>query len=626
MSVFFGIFNRGGKPVEDKIAEILLESISKWKPDERVFLVRGSVAFGHAALWNTPESRFERLPLERDGYVLVSDARIDNRDELIPALELPDRPLNEIGDSEFILAAYKKWGEECPKHLLGDFSFAIWDERKRRFFCARDPIGIKPFYYHLDDRVFVFSNDIREVLSFPGIDATINDEAVALYLTFGQLMHPKMTFYTSINKLPAANMMIVSGKDVRHGVYWNAEDSPRIKYRKLEDYASALRTLLEDAVVKRIRSDYPVGSHLSGGLDSSTVATIAARRLRRDGKKLYAYNWVPSPTKEDDLEHFEWANSCLVAGLEDMELEFVNLTAENLYQILKRYNIGTSGTGDLWYEIVVRESAKKKNIRTILTGWGGDELITYGARAFYAALLHEGNIIRLVREIVREARRSPNVVKGILSRVYYHILPIMIPESLFCLLPRIECPPRDYLGCATEEFKEKVRRMTIHRPEFKMRSYRQDQLELFQQGHIVERIESFALAGFESGLEYAYPLLDRRIVEFALGLPPEMYDQKNKSRYLFRYAMEGLLPEKIRWGSFKDEPRRVKRLLELYEETAKLWLKLHGKEGRLSSYISYEALTQYIDSLDKMQLKNISKKFEYLKIVVLSILIMNLED
>lgn len=138
MSGIFGIFNRNGNAVDKQIVETMLEATSYWEPDESGTWINGPVVLGHTMLWNTPESKYEHLPLEKDVLVLTMDARIDNREELARDLELPNRPLEEVGDSEFILAAYVKWGEACPKYLVGDFAFAIWDEKKTAtVLCSR---------------------------------------------------------------------------------------------------------------------------------------------------------------------------------------------------------------------------------------------------------------------------------------------------------------------------------------------------------------------------------------------------------------------------------------------------------------------------------------------------------
>ena len=156
MSGILGILNRDGRAIKSELVEKMHHNMSTWNPDVKHIYLSNSVALGHAMLWNTPESKYENLPLESHACVLTMDARIDNRDELFMELDLPDKPLGEIGDSEFILAAYIKWGEECPKYLLGDFSFALWDEQKQQIFCARDHVGVKQFYYYVSDDIFVF--------------------------------------------------------------------------------------------------------------------------------------------------------------------------------------------------------------------------------------------------------------------------------------------------------------------------------------------------------------------------------------------------------------------------------------------------------------------------------------
>ena len=214
MSGIFGILNRNGKPIDGKIVNTMLDAMSYWKPDDKGTWSKSSVAFGHAMLWNTPESKFEYFPVKKDTCILPTDARIDNRKELATELELPNCPMEEIGDSEFILAAYKKWGEECPKHLLGDFAFAIWDEKKEQLFCARDHVGIKPLFYFQSDDFFVFSNDISVLLRHPQIPKDFDDVTVADFIKDEGINSKYATFFEKIKKLPPATSMIVSKKEI----------------------------------------------------------------------------------------------------------------------------------------------------------------------------------------------------------------------------------------------------------------------------------------------------------------------------------------------------------------------------------------------------------------------------
>jgi len=605
MSGIFGIFNRNGKPVEEKIVNTMLNAMSYWKPDNMGVWIDGPIALGHTMLWNTPESKYEHFPLHKDAYILTMDARIDNRDELIKELELPDRPLAEIGDSEFILASYKKWGEECPKHLLGDFAFAIWDEKKEQLFCARDHVGIKPFYYHLTDDVLVFSNDIRGLIVHGEISKIINDEAVAIYLTKGELWHPEMTFFETIQKLPPATSLIVSSKKMSKKIYWKAEDSPKIKFNSLEEYSVKLRELLEDSVKKRLRSEKPIASHLSGGLDSSTISVIAARDLHLQNKILQVYNWVQAPKEEDDSEYYEWANSRKISEIENIEHHYIDFSEVELSDILKNNDIAVNDPVGIWYEFLVRQEAQKGDVQTILSGWGGDELITYSGYAYCSDMLRQGKIISSMKGLYNESKKEKNILKKFILNFYYKLVVPFFPIWLYCYLPKIKCESVNYLQCANLTFREKISDILISTTHYDEKSIHTDQLDLYNNGHIIHRIEAWASAGLKERIEYAYPLLDKRIVEFSLGVPSQLYKQKGIGRFLFRHAISNLLPENIRWGDFKLETNRVDLLIKIEKDALRNWLKTFKKTNSpqyTNIYIDYILLKSKIQSLDNSRL------------------------
>ena len=289
MSVVFGIFNRNKKSVGESTVQVMNNALSYWEADDKGNWSEGSVFLGHRMLWNAPESKQEHLPhtISPDNQTLVItiDARLDNRETLAEQLEMRDIPLGKITDSDLILAAYQKWGEACPKYLLGDFVFVIWDAAKEQLFCARDHMGIKPFYYHLSDDLFVFSNDIRGVIAHPQISEKYNERAISMFMAaFPGFFDKKDTFFNEIQKLPAAASLTISKEDVSESIYWSVDDIPKVQYDTYEEYVEKLRDLLADAVHARLRTVYPAASHLSGGLDSSTVAVLAARELEKPTK------------------------------------------------------------------------------------------------------------------------------------------------------------------------------------------------------------------------------------------------------------------------------------------------------------------------------------------------------
>ncbi len=164
-------------------------------------------------LFTTSESLHENLPYhdQDTGLIITADARIDNRHEL--ALELKIENNEFISDSYFILKSYEKWGENCPKYLLGDFAFTIWDENKKKLFCARDHMGVKPFYYYQNDEIFIFGTEIKTILTLDEIHNKINNKKVALYLS--NIRSDNLTFFENIFSLNPAEFVVIDSKNVK---------------------------------------------------------------------------------------------------------------------------------------------------------------------------------------------------------------------------------------------------------------------------------------------------------------------------------------------------------------------------------------------------------------------------
>ncbi|MCC7354739.1 MAG: lasso peptide isopeptide bond-forming cyclase, partial [Anaerolineae bacterium] len=287
MSAIAGIYSIDGKPVAPNDLERMAESLAHRGSDRQGLWHKGPVGLVHRMLWTTPESLHERLPLI-DGtgdLVLTADARIDNRDELVKALGLASSLSDEFSDSELILGAYQKWGERCPEQLLGDFAFAIWDAKRQHLFCARDPMGVRPFYYHHSALLFVFASEIKALHCLSQVPRLLNEMRVADYLV--RLFEDRaITFYRDILRLPAAHSLIVArGGEIRLRRYWALDPSREVRLRSDDEYAEAFLGLFTEAVRCRTRSAFPVGSTLSGGVDSSSVACTARRVLTAAGKQ-----------------------------------------------------------------------------------------------------------------------------------------------------------------------------------------------------------------------------------------------------------------------------------------------------------------------------------------------------
>jgi asparagine synthase (glutamine-hydrolysing) len=287
MSGFIGILNLGGAPVERDLMQRLTQLLAFRGPDARSVLCKGSVGFGHTLFRTTWESAHERQPLTLDQQVwIVADARVDAREDLVRALGLDDPlPLAQTPDVELILRAYLKWGERCLDHLLGDFSFAIWDGRLGKLFCARDRFGVKLFYYVRKSSCLVFSNTIAALRSHPEVSSRLNESAIGDFLLFDSNWTLDTTFFTDIQKLPAGHQFTLTATNFERRKYWQLVEPETIRLKNEGDYIEGFRERLDEAVSDRMRTD-DVAISFSGGLDSTNMALASTTVTQRNGKHI----------------------------------------------------------------------------------------------------------------------------------------------------------------------------------------------------------------------------------------------------------------------------------------------------------------------------------------------------
>lgn len=557
LSGIFGFFNRNREPASLQILESMRDQIVLYTPDACEIYRDNSAALGHAAIWNTPESINEKLPsckvIQGKKVAISADARLDNRDELIGKLGLHSHTF--YSDSDLILEAYLKWGENSPRYLLGDFTFVIYDSVNNEFFCATDHSAIKPLYYHLNSERFVFANDMRTLTAHPHVPREYRDEAVALFLSQSTFCHPSWTLFESVEKLPPATTLMIAPSGIRKRVYWDAVEAPSVRFKNMDEYGQMLRDLLEKSVTSRTRSLYPVASHLSGGLDSSSIAVLAKRHLAAENRPLKTYNWIHPPEPGEDSNHFEWRNSRTVCEAEGIENHHFMIDAKQIREVLASDDLANNELTMTLYEKPLLKEAQKDGVRTILSGWGGDELISYSGVNLYAELLRTGRINTLLSHLYEQS----DTIKGLGGEIYRGLIHPLLP-----LNNRDENDDLRFassLLLAAHANNNKVKRMK------RLLAYKR-QIELYTMGHLNTRINAWSALGMAHHVEYRYPLLDRRIIEFALGVPPEVFRQKRAYRYLFRVANEGVLPESLRWGATKKEPHRVEKLQKILRDVA----------------------------------------------------------
>ncbi|MEM6581120.1 MAG: asparagine synthase-related protein, partial [Pseudomonadota bacterium] len=309
--------------------------------------------------------------------ILYFEGAIYNRPFLQSLLPSQDTALSEEDDNAaLLLVLFQSFGEALIPKLLGDFILAIYDSERQTWFCARDHMGVRPFFYFEDESYFVFGSDIAAIAADEHVPDELCTESIAVFLREGELYDSQLTFHKHIKRLKPANTLTLDQGGIRFQCYWRPEELDRRTFESAEHCASELLKLLQDAVNIRIDPNKNTGVHLSGGLDSSAITALAAPILRTYGKSTHSFSWLPPPNGGQRGDP-EWAPGELLASEFGLNHHYTPFGARDISEILYRFNLLDFDNVDLWYEHKVRELADQNGVNVILSGWGGDEFVSY---------------------------------------------------------------------------------------------------------------------------------------------------------------------------------------------------------------------------------------------------------
>lgn len=551
-----------------------------------------AVALSHRLLVTTPESVTEVQPVVRSSpdLILVADARIDNREELVGLLRLPSG--NRTSDSEIILAAYLRWGHRCVERLVGDFAFALWDGHADALFCARDPMGVKPFYYFHNTRLFAFASELKALLTLSEVTPSVDPDQVALFIGWSHEERTR-TMYRELRRLPAAHTMLVMRERTIVRRYWSPDAVPDVRFATDDEYAEAFRDIFGRAVNARLRSVRPIGATLSGGLDSSSIVCMSRHLLRAGGSLLHTFSLIfpDLPDRERRLiDEREFVDA--VIGLGGVQSHLVRgdtlSPLSDVTRILWHLDEPHSAP-NLYLHWGMYRSANESGVRVLLDGFDGDCVVSHGfgrltglARANQWDALEaevaafstshgkspqralEAYVLPQLAELARRRRyvawfRFASEVghRFGMSRselAMRYGLRAMLPESLGVspLARRDGTPEAVLLQPPLAAVLRRQRRSS-------KRDERRLELALEREAHehglsqplyqLTLEVADKSAAAF--GIEARYPFFDRRLIEFCLGLPAEQKFGGGWPRLLFRRAMTGILPPVVQWRSTK---------------------------------------------------------------------------
>jgi asparagine synthase (glutamine-hydrolysing) len=559
MSGIFGIWHMDGRPLDPTALAKMAESMQHRGPDGIETWSRLSLGLGHCTMYSTPESLEERQPLvgADPEIVVTADMRLDNRDELISILGFGRDSQPTIADADLLRMAYLRWGERCAEHVLGDFAFAIWDPQRRELLCVRDHFGVRPLYYFSVPGMFAFASEIEALLSLPEVPDDPDELEVARHLSLPIGADKRATYHRHVRRLLPAHLLRVSDQALEERGYWRLDETRELHLASDDEYADAFRALFEDAVRHRLRSTTPIGSMLSGGLDSAAITCVAARILGKGGPLHTLSAVYPSVPESDERGFIDE-----VLERHDVKPHFFNAETVNPYRSIdsmNRFIGGASYGGNLYLNWELYGIASRQGIRVVLDGFDGDSTVSHGW-TYLTELAATGRWLKLASftfPYSKKEGRAP--IPDYLSTVRFGLRQRFRETAAANLLRRVRRRGHDpneqqpllswdpiVEDTFASQFSDRV--APAEKPYIREREFHARKLNSPSLMEVLAWIEA---CGAGQGVEVRFPFFDVKLVELCLSLPPDQKIRRGWTRYVMRRAMEGVLPPEIQWRPTK---------------------------------------------------------------------------
>ena len=538
MDLIFGVVNLDDKPMDPVKPRLMAGRLESVFPGRTDILIDGPVGFGalHSKLEH--ENGFTARPLKSrsGGKVLVSTAALDNRNELGGMLGVRSREVRALANAELILRSYEKWGAGCTEHFLGDWSFALWDHGKHRLTLARDHFGNKGLYYFQRGSLLAFSSVITGVLALPEVPRRFNPASIISKND----REGWDTSYDGVYRLPPAHRLIVENGTVRASRYWDPRNAPIIRFGSDREYLEAFEDVYQEAVSCRLDGRGRTGLMLSSGLDSGSIAVLAAGEATKSGGFLRSYTSVPRAVRLSGLppgrygdESFLTRQLCDFVG--NIEPCFFTAKQYGLLESIRKAQeifeqLHMASANMVWI-LEIFERAARDDVRILLSGWGGNCTISYdGDRsALMRRLLLDLKWKTYVDELVAwRRRRETSWIHTIAS------------QAVKPFIPEIYIKKIKNIGKSQPVVKLKGAPVdgAMSRGGFSPAFGRNGLFQFFKTGKYT--IESELAAAF--GLEIRTPTMDKRVIEFCLGMPNDQFTRNGEQRRLIRRLLMGRAP------------------------------------------------------------------------------------
>lgn len=496
----------------------------------------------------TPEDPFERQPLTEECLTIVADVRLDNREDLLSKLGLISNSRCPVTDTALILYSFRKWGRTCLDHLVGAFAFAIWNDQKDSLFLARDQRGEKTVFYHESSAGFAFASMPKGLFVLPWIERRLNERKLAEFLVLDHSDHTT-SFFQGVHRLPPAHFIEVKAGQVRIQKYWEFDLETRIFHKNKYDYVEQGRELLEKCIKSNLRSSSPVGAMMSGGLDSSIVACIAADILGKSRQPLPTFTEVPSVKipENDPHRYFDETPYIMEIAAKNLNIEphFVNGLQKGLFEgIQERLRVldapYRNPFNQLWLEEIC-EQASQRGSKVLLTGQSGNMTLSYHGLWQLPKLLYTGkwrtlktHLTELKNEGVRFSPRwiiSNLVVAALPGHLYHACSQRSLIEPLWANHSAIEST------FAKDAKVKEVYKKRANRPTLDSKETRSGALPIAD--FIGEYNQQMSTT---CGVELRDPLGDMRFAQWTFSIPESVFIAGGQRKFLAKAIGRSCLP------------------------------------------------------------------------------------
>ncbi|HRH66882.1 MAG TPA: asparagine synthase (glutamine-hydrolyzing) [Bacteroidia bacterium] len=517
------------------LLERMLESIAHRGPDARGTYFQEAMALGHNRLSIIDLSEEANQPMHYFDACIVYNGEIYNYREIREGLVARGYRFTTQSDTEVILAAFREYGEDCVQHFVGMWSFALWDKQEKYLFCSRDRFGIKPFFYLHQGERFYFGSEYKALKPSPLFSNDVNWSQVSRGLQLGWNTYADETYFKKLNALPAASNLIYRNGALTIKQYWDIPEG-KLFHGSAHEKSEHFRELFMESIRLHMRSDVEVGGCLSGGLDSSAIASAVAKKFPNASFQTFTVYY----DGENEVDERPWANE-VVNKYPVLQPHFMKPSAEQVANSFERAvyhaDVPVAGSSPL-SQYFVMELAAQHKIKVLLDGQGSDEYLGGYMHSFYrliGGLIGSRRPVKAWSELSAHASMQQMNVSKKRDVLLKSLVTMMMPEQKAYGL----------------EYKSYFPFLGPDQPiPFHLKHRNESSLKQFLY-HLLFTTSLPTLLQFEDrnsmafSIESRVPFLDHRLVEFAFSLRDDDLIYKGETKSILRKSMKGVLPDAI---------------------------------------------------------------------------------